>query len=245
MSIRTETSFHKKEILLEDHVSTIYRGILKGESETKILRIQKERTRDEDSFYFLNEYEIGKLISDDHILKPERLIKIQDRYCLIYENLESSLLSNYISKVGQLSIEEFLQVAISITGNLVHLHSQGVLHNQIGPSSFFYDTDTKTSVLAWLGSSSLLLGEKGNLAPLQISPTLLAYCSPERTGRLNRSVDFRSDGYSIGILFYQFLTGKPPFESDDPLEIIHAHVARVPVAISEKEKKYQFRFRVW
>ncbi|KWV22528.1 trifunctional serine/threonine-protein kinase/ATP-binding protein/SpoIIE family protein phosphatase [Leptospira interrogans] len=237
MSIRTETSFHKKEILLEDHVSTIYRGILKGESETKILRIQKERTRDEDSFYFLNEYEIGKLISDDHILKPERLIKIQDRYCLIYENLESSLLSNYISKVGQLSIEEFLQVAISITGNLVHLHSQGVLHNQIGPSSFFYDTDTKTSVLAWLGSSSLLLGEKGNLAPLQISPTLLAYCSPERTGRLNRSVDFRSDGYSIGILFYQFLTGKPPFESDDPLEIIHAHVARVPVAISEKRKE--------
>lgn len=238
MSTRTDPiAFQTRETLLQDHVSTVYRGVLKGESETKILRIQKEKTKEEDSFYFLNEYEIGKLISEDHILKPERILRIQNKYCLVYENLESVLLSDHISEVGPLSVEEFLQIALSVTENVVHLHSQGVLHNQIGPSSFFYDVGAKTSVLAWLGSSSLLIGEKGNLAPLQISSTLLAYCSPERTGRLNRSVDFRSDGYSIGALFYWFLTGKPPFESDDPLEIIHSHIARVPVPVCEKRKE--------
>ncbi|EMJ92807.1 trifunctional serine/threonine-protein kinase/ATP-binding protein/SpoIIE family protein phosphatase [Leptospira alstonii] len=240
MSIRTNsspTSFHTKETLLEDHVSTVYRGILRGESKTKILRIQKEKTKEEDSFYFLNEYEIGKLVSDDHILKPERILRIQDKYCLVYENLESALLSDHISEAGPLSVEEFLQIALLITENLVRLHSQGILHNQIGPNSFFYNADTKTSVLAWLGSSSLLIGEKGNPAPLQISPTLLAYCSPERTGRLNRLVDFRSDGYSVGALFYLLLTGKPPFESDDPLEIIHSHIARVPIPVFEKRKE--------
>ncbi|WP_004472857.1 trifunctional serine/threonine-protein kinase/ATP-binding protein/SpoIIE family protein phosphatase [Leptospira santarosai] len=238
MSTRTDPiAFQTIETLLQDHVSTVYRGVLKGESETKILRIQKEKTKEEDSFYFLNEYEIGKLISEDHILKPERILRIQNKYCLVYENLESVLLSDHISEVGPLSVEEFLQIALSVTENVVHLHSQGVLHNQIGPSSFFYDVGAKTSVLAWLGSSSLLIGEKGNFAPLQISSTLLAYCSPERTGRLNRSVDFRSDGYSIGALFYWFLTGKPPFESDDPLEIIHSHIARVPVPVCEKRKE--------
>lgn len=126
MSIRTDlAAFQTNEILLQDHVSTVYRGILKGESETKILRIQKEKTKEEDSFYFLNEYEIGKLISDEHILKPEYILRIQDKYCLVYENLKSVLLSDYMSEVGPLAVEEYLQIALSVTENVVHLHSQG------------------------------------------------------------------------------------------------------------------------
>ncbi|PJZ53502.1 trifunctional serine/threonine-protein kinase/ATP-binding protein/SpoIIE family protein phosphatase [Leptospira adleri] len=240
MSFRTEprsSSYRIREIILEDHVSTICRGILEEESDTKILRIQKEKFKEEDSFYFLNEYEIGKLIESDQILKPSRLLRIQDKYCLVYENIESSLLGDHLKKVSSLPIQEFLQIAISITENLVALHSKGILHNQISPNSFFYDSNSGKSKLAWLGSSSLLIGEKGNLAPLQISPALLAYCSPERTGRMNRTVDFRSDGYSLGALFYQILTGKPPFESNDPLEIIHSHIARVPVPVHSKKKE--------
>lgn len=155
MSTRTDPiAFQTIETLLQDHVSTVYRGVLKGESETKILRIQKEKTKEEDSFYFLNEYEIGKLISEDHILKPERILRIQNKYCLVYENLESVLLSDHISEVGPLSVEEFLQIALSVTENVVHLHSQGVLHNQIGPSSFFTTSARKHPSL--LGSVPLL-----------------------------------------------------------------------------------------
>ncbi|TGK20391.1 trifunctional serine/threonine-protein kinase/ATP-binding protein/SpoIIE family protein phosphatase [Leptospira stimsonii] len=240
MSFRTESkssSFRIRELLLEDHVSTVYRGVLEEESETKILRIQKERIREEDSFYFLNEYEIGKLVDNEQILKPQRLLRIQDKFCLVYENIESSLLSEHLKKVDFLPIQEFLQIAHSITENLIALHSKGILHNQISPNSFFYDPDSGKSKLAWLGSSSLLIGEKGTLAPLQISPTLLAYCSPERTGRMNRTVDFRSDGYSLGALFYQMLVGQPPFESNDPLEIIHSHIARMPVPLHKRKKE--------
>src|SRR6185437_11599812 len=56
----------------------------------------------------------------------------------------------------------------------------------------------------------------------------IAYLSPEQTGRMNRDIDYRTDFYSLGVTFYQMLTGRVPFDSDDPLEVIHGHIARMP-----------------
>jgi len=56
----------------------------------------------------------------------------------------------------------------------------------------------------------------------------VAYISPEQTGRMNRQVDYRSDYYSLGVIFYELLTGKLPFESDSAMEIIYSHIAKLP-----------------
>jgi len=56
----------------------------------------------------------------------------------------------------------------------------------------------------------------------------LAYMSPEQTGRMNRSVDYRAD-FTLSITFYEMLTRQLPFEATDPLELIHCHIAKTPV----------------
>jgi predicted ATPase len=75
------------------------------------------------------------------------------------------------------------------------------------------------------------------LLPQRLSTEALPYISPEQTGRMNRATDHRTDFYSLGVLLYELLTGVRPFRSDDPLEIIHGHIARTPPAPSELESK--------
>ncbi len=57
----------------------------------------------------------------------------------------------------------------------------------------------------------------------------LAYISPEQTGRMNRALDYRTDFYSLDVTFYEMLTGKKPFESNDAMELVHCHIAKQPV----------------
>ena len=63
----------------------------------------------------------------------------------------------------------------------------------------------------------------------------LAYLSPEQTGRMNRGVDYRSDFYSLGVIFYELMTGQLPFESDSLMELVHSHIARQPIAVSRQQ----------
>ena len=61
-----------------------------------------------------------------------------------------------------------------------------------------------------------------------ISSGNLAYIAPEQTGRINRSVDFRTDFYVLGVTFYKLLTGFLPFETDNAMQMVHAHIAKAP-----------------
>src|SRR5260370_29719810 len=73
-------------------------------------------------------------------------------------------------------------------------------------------------------------------APEMIAGTL-AYMAPEQTGRMNRSIDSRSDLYSLGVTFYEMLTGALPFKASDPVEWVHCHIARQPVAPDQYAKE--------
>src|SRR5206468_7918684 len=70
--------------------------------------------------------------------------------------------------------------------------------------------------------------------PPEVIAGTLAYMAPEQTGRMNRSIDSRSDLYALGVTFYELLTGALPFMAADPLEWIHCHIARQPLAPSER-----------
>ena len=86
--------------------------------------------------------------------------------------------------------------------------------------------------LTGFGIASRQPRERQSPAPPEIIAGTLAYMSPEQTGRMNRSMDARSDLYSLGVTFYQMLTGVLPFAAADPLEWVHCHIARRPVAPS-------------
>ncbi|EPG72654.1 SpoIIE-like protein phosphatase domain protein [Leptospira fainei serovar Hurstbridge str. BUT 6] len=221
------------EQIHEDSFSVTYRGFFGSARDAKIIRVQKSDAKEASSFYFVNEFELGKLVSDSGILRPEMMVDVAERICLVYENISFGLLEKRLTGNPKIEVAEFLEMALSLSENLFKLHSVGIVHNQVSPKAFFYDPESRVSKLAWLGGASLLLSDKGGYVPQRYTFDLLAYCSPENTGRLNRAVDSRSDAYSLGALFYQILVGVPPFNSDDPLELIHYHIARSPVSLTK------------
>jgi predicted ATPase/signal transduction histidine kinase len=131
---------------------------------------------------------------------------------------------------GPLEIDVFLRTAIGIARAVGQLHEQGVIHKDIKPANVLVDVSRGGAHLTGFGFASRLTREQQNPDPPQVIAGSLAYMAPEQTGRMNRSIDARSDLYSLGVTFYEMLTGVLPFTASDPLEWVHCHIARQAIA---------------
>ncbi|MEO8182483.1 MAG: AAA family ATPase [Deltaproteobacteria bacterium] len=125
-------------------------------------------------------------------------------------------------------LARFLRLATLATAALEAIHSHGIIHKDIKPQHFFVDEGEGRVLLIDFGIATTLHQEEQRPENLDTLEGTLAYISPEQTGRMNRSVDRRSDLYSLGVTLYQLLTGVLPFEATDPLELVHSHIARSP-----------------
>jgi len=135
-----------------------------------------------------------------------------------------------------LEIGNFLRLAIGLSAALGRLHERGFVHKDIKPTNVLANSETGQAWLTGLGIVSRILRERQRPEPPEFIAGTLAYMSPEQTGRMNRSVDSRSDLYSLGVTFYQMLTGSLPFTASDPMELVHCHVAREPMPPHERIK---------
>ncbi|NBU98480.1 MAG: serine/threonine-protein kinase PknK, partial [Spirochaetia bacterium] len=182
----------------------------------------------------LNEREIATIISKpwadrviDFLEEPEVALVFQD-------GGEISLRQYYSGKIQNL--DEFLDFSISISKKLFQIHENKILHRDIKPSNILYDKIKKDYILIDFGLSrkhSRNFSED-NRSILEGTPEFI---SPEATGRTGNSEDYRSDLYSLGITFYELLTGRLPFPFQDPLKLIHAHLA-TPAHFSEEDSLY-------
>ena len=127
-----------------------------------------------------------------------------------------------------LGVDAFLVVAVEMVAILGRLHAAGVMHKNVQPAAFLWDEAAGRVTLIDLGRATRLLRERPTLPTADVLDETLPYVSPEQTGRMNRGVDLRTDLYSLGVTFFQMLTGRLPFESADPLAIVHGHIARRP-----------------
>jgi len=132
-----------------------------------------------------------------------------------------------------LSLEHFLDLAIHLAQMVAILHDAGVTHRDINPRNIVHDPDTGGVWLIDFGLATRLSRETREVTRVQQLEGTLGYLSPEQTGRMNRPVDWRTDLYSLGITLYELLVGRLPFTSDEPLETLHATVARLPPAPHE------------
>ncbi len=127
-----------------------------------------------------------------------------------------------------LSLREFLHTAIPMVRSLGEIHSAHVIHKDVNPSNVVYNSHTGQLKFIDFGISTDLSHE----SPATLSPALLegtlSYISPEQTGRMNRSVDYRTDYYSLGATFFEMLTTRKLFETSDALEAVHHHIAVAP-----------------
>jgi serine/threonine protein kinase len=129
---------------------------------------------------------------------------------------------------GPMEMTRFLRFAIGIATALSGLHEKGLIHKDVKPANVLVSPATGRARLMGFGIASRLPRERQALEPPEFIAGTLPYMAPEQTGRMNRSIDSRSDLYTLGVTLYEMLTGSLPFTASDPMELVHAHIARQP-----------------
>jgi len=180
---------------------------------------------------FYNEYELTQELSVDGVRKSLDRKKVNNRHALVLEYVPGRTIRETVQS-KDLTIPDFLIYAIEISRILSEVHSAKIIHKDINSHNIIIDEGNDSVTLLDFGISTKLNLKKKSLEnPEKLEGTLL-YVSPEQTGRMNRMVDYRTDLYSLGVTFYEMLTGQLPFESKDAMEIVHAHIASQPPKIS-------------
>jgi serine/threonine protein kinase len=136
-----------------------------------------------------------------------------------------------------MELSRFLRFAVGLATALGKLHQHGLMHKDIKPANILVNSASGAVWLTGFGLASRLPRERQSAEPPEMIAGTLAYMAPEQTGRMNRSIDSRSDLYSLGVTFYQMLTGVLPFTASDPMEWVHCHIARQPVPPDQHAKE--------
>jgi PAS domain S-box-containing protein len=181
-----------------------------------------------------NAYELRNELDPTWAARPLQLIHEHGHPALLIEDHGGEVLARLVGKPWEL--EPFLRIAIGITAALGHLHQRGFVHKDIKPANIFVNTSTGEAWLSGFGLASRRARERQLPEPPEFIAGTLAYMAPEQTGRMNRSIDSRSDLYALGVTLYEMLTGSLPFAASDPMEWVHCHIARQPTSASERLK---------
>lgn len=217
------------ETLYEGSRSVIYRGFdEKNQRPVNIKRLNKDYPTPGEIAYLKQEYEILRGLDIPGVIKAYGFEKWDNSFVIILEDFIGESLVTY-AKNKKNDLKEFLSIAIKITEILGQIHEQSIIHKDINPKNILYNNQTKEVKIIDFGIASVLARETPEALNPNVLEGTLPYISPEQTGRMNRPVDFRSDFYSLGATFYELLTGYLPFEGNDPLELVHCHLARNPV----------------
>ncbi len=145
---------------------------------------------------------------------------------MIHENFQGRPL--HVECGSGRSLKSFLKIAVQLAEALATLHKTGIVHKNIRPGNILLDAREDRVKLIGLNSEAEPEGADKDCCRPEYIREVLAYISPEQTGRMKQSVAVGTDFYSLGVVLYELLTGRPPFPADDPLALIHAHMAAAP-----------------
>ncbi|MGK0291456.1 MAG: serine/threonine protein kinase, partial [bacterium] len=219
--------------LYDSKYSIIYRGYRKEDQLPVIFKLlKKEYPSIEELARFQREYEMTRSLNLEGVIQVYALEKHENSLVMVLEDFEGESLSD-ILKSQPLSLSEKLQLSIRITHIVGAIHQQHIIHKDINPSNIIWNRNTNQLKFIDFGISTELSFDIPEICNPNILEGTLPYISPEQTGRMNRSVDYRSDLYSLGVTLYKIFTEKLPFSSNDPMELIHEHMARIPQPLHE------------
>ncbi|MCC3451362.1 MAG: AAA family ATPase [Microcoleus sp. PH2017_39_LGB_O_B] len=218
--------------------TSVYRGIRQSDEQPVIIKILKaEFPTLEQITRLKNEYKITQHLHADSIVTYYSLETYQNRLALISEDFGGNSLGQIISK--KLDLTAFLNIGIQLASALNSLHQNGIIHKDIKPSNIIINLETGIVKITDFSIASRLSKETPQINSANLVEGTVAYMSPEQTGRMNRTLDYRSDFYSLGVTFYEMLTGKLPFKSNDILELVHCHIAKHPAPPSEYRRNLE------
>ncbi|WP_206072563.1 AAA family ATPase [Magnetospirillum sp. ME-1] len=185
---------------------------------------------------FRHEHALKDRLEADWAVRPTILVERGGTVEMLLEDPGGMPLDGILGDAAQagrgMDIPDFLVLAPRIAESLSRLHSRNIVHKDLRPANILVSPDGQPVRFTGFGIASLLPRHHIALDPIETIEGNLVYMAPEQTGRMNRSVDCRSDLYSLGIVFFEMLAGRPPFASEDPVELVHFHVARRPPLLS-------------
>jgi PAS domain S-box-containing protein len=182
-----------------------------------------------------HEYSLRDDLDGAWAVRPLELVRDRGQIMLVLEDAAGEPLERMLG--ARLELKLFLRLAIAMAGALTQLHRRGLVHKDIKPANVLVDRGTGAVKLTGFGIASRLPRERQAPTPPETIAGTLAYMPPEQTGRMNRSIDSRSDLYALGVTLYQMLTGHLPFTATDPMEWVHCHIARQPVPPADRVKE--------
>ncbi|MEG4634462.1 AAA family ATPase [Microcoleus sp. AR_TQ3_B6] len=222
-------------LLYESANSLVYRAIREADNQPLILKLLKESyPTPQELLRYRTEYRITRELKEAGVVQVYDLQKYQNSLVMFVEDFGGQSLK-ILMQQRKFSLKEFLFVASTTTEILGQIHRANIIHKDINPSNIVFNPATGQIKLIDFGISTQLTRETPSLKNPNVLEGTLAYISPEQTGRMNRALDYRSDFYSLGVTFYELLTGKLPFETEDALELVHWHIARQPIPPHEIE----------
>src|SRR6516162_7156396 len=181
-----------------------------------------------------HEYSLRHELDSAWAVRPLAVSYQQGQTTLVLEDPGGKTLDQLLP--GPMEISQFLRLAVSLAGALTGLHKRNFIHKDVKPANVLVVPRTGQVRLMGFGIASRLPRERQAPAPSEFIAGTLPYMAPEQTGRMNRSIDSRSDLYALGVTLYEMLTGTLPFTSSDPMELVHSHIARQPVPPIERLK---------
>jgi PAS domain S-box-containing protein len=179
-----------------------------------------------------HEYGLRDELDGGWAVRPLELVRERGRTMLVLEDPGGELLEGLLGQ--PMAVGPFLHLALGLVAAIARLHQLGLIHKDIKPAHILVDRASGAVRLTGFGIASRLPRERQAPGPPAVIAGTLAYMAPEQTGRMNRSIDARSDLYAVGVTLYQMLTGTLPFIASDPMEWVHCHIARWPVPPAER-----------
>ena len=228
-----ETSGHVLEMLWEDEELVLFRTPGDGGALSLLASAPASAQPSPESLAQLRHaYALREKLDPAWAARPLRLELRGGRLALLSEDAGGEPLSRLLGRPWE--IRSFLRVAVGLATALGRLHEQGLIHKDIKPANILVDAATGAVWLTGFGIASHLPRERQAAGPPEFIAGTLAYMAPEQTGRMNRSINSRSDLYACGATLYEMIAGALPFSASDPMDWIHCHIARQPTPPSER-----------
>ena len=222
------------EFLYQGTKTAVYRAVEAATGRSVVIKyLQQDYPSFSDLVQFRNQYTVTQNLSIPGLVKLLGLEPFGNSYALVMEDVGGISLERYSQQSSDFELTEVLIIALQLADILHALHQQHVIHKDIKPANILIHPDSKQVSLIDFSIASLLPKETQAIQGPKGLEGTLAYMAPEQSGRMNRAIDYRTDFYALGVTLYQLLTGQLPFTSDDPIELIHCHMAQLPTPIEQ------------
>lgn len=219
--------------IYESDNSLVYRGIRDDGVGIVVKMLKLDYPSAQELTRYRQEYKITRSLSLEGVVKAYSQQDYQRTLVIILEDFGGESLEKWMHKRPDMfcpmPLSTFLGVAISLTDILGRIHAANVIHKDINPGNIVLNPDTGVVKIIDFGIATQFNRTNPTFKSHYILEGTFAYLSPEQTGRMNRLLDYRTDFYSLGVTFYELLTGHLPFKTTDMLELVYCHIAKVPV----------------